>query len=360
MHKKPSYIFSADIIRSIAIFGVVIIHVVNVDYIKPDLLGGIIWHVSLILYSMFNISVPLFILLSGYFILGKNESFSQSLKRMISRIFVPFVFWVLFYNWWGYTQQKNFFLTQSPFDGKIVFLKVFHLYFLAILISLYFIAPLIRVCLRKILHMPEGVLYKTLLATGIFWIASLFLFNGCASENFLIRWISYLGLFIAGYVLGIKKNKFNNFRLLIIYLFTLIISLRLSYFHYFLSIGNNNLLASAKCLSYYADHYLKIDIIIMSICVFLLLLNNTYENIKKNTVSYKLIGSIARASFGIYLIHPAVTRFLEMRFNLIIDFNSSPTFLIVTKLFFVLILSYLITIFFRQIPIIKILIGETK
>lgn len=54
--KKPGYIFSADVIRGLAIFGVVTIHIANEIYTRLDFFGGSIWWIASLLNSIFLIS----------------------------------------------------------------------------------------------------------------------------------------------------------------------------------------------------------------------------------------------------------------------------------------------------------------
>src|SRR5690242_18537661 len=98
---NKSYIFSLDVIRVLAIIGVVVIHITNAVYTRPDFFGGTMWWITIILDSLTRISIPLFLLISGYLILRKDESFQENLKRIFFRIGIPFILWLLFYLWYG-------------------------------------------------------------------------------------------------------------------------------------------------------------------------------------------------------------------------------------------------------------------
>lgn len=141
MNKKVPYSFSADIVRSLAILGVVVIHTMNVVYARPDYLGGMSWWIANIFDSLSRASIPLFILLSGYLLLNKDESFEKMNKRTINRIFVPLVVWTIIYYWWN---SGNMSLNNINFSllYDIYTVNVFHLYFLIIMVGLYSIAPL--------------------------------------------------------------------------------------------------------------------------------------------------------------------------------------------------------------------------
>lgn len=358
MNNKPGYVFSADVIRCVAIFGVIAIHTANAVYTRLDFFGGATWWFAIMLDSFSRISIPLFIMLSGYLILRKDESFKQSLKRIFFRIVIPFIFWVPFYFWLG-TGIPSLSRINLSIIPKIFYSNVYHLYFLIIILGLYFVAPKIRFYLHNISSASQYFFMKFLLILGVTLVALQFTFNACASENFFTRWIPYTGFFVAGFVLGNNTKRVNNYKLPVIYSLGLVATLGFNYLHYYLLVHNYSFLNPAGCLSHYSDHYLSVNVVIMSLCAFLLLLNHGYENIKKSIFASRLIHSVAKASFGIYLIQPAVARFLEIQFHLAVDFNSFPIFvIIVSKLFLVFAISYVVTVILSRIPLVKLVFGK--
>lgn len=359
MKNNASYIFSADIIRNLAIFGVVIIHTTNAVYTRLDFFGGLTWWIAIVLDSFSRISIPLFIMLSGYLMLGKEEKLEESLKRILSKIAVPFIFWGLFYFWLGTGTPSLSHINPSIFQ-KIFYGNVYHLYFLVIIMGLYFVAPMIRYYLRNTSSNSSEFFMKALLVLGVLEVAFQFVFKTCASENFFTRWVPYAGLFVAGYVLGNRK-RIGNQKLLLTYFLTLAATLGLNYLYYLLSAKGINFLSSKTCLSHYTDHYLSLNVVAMSISAFLLLLNLKYEKLKKNIAISKLVNSIARASFGIYIVHPFIGRFLEIQFHLAVDFSPLPISIIIfAKLILVFIISYLFTLFFSKIPILRLTLGFNR
>lgn len=360
MKDNSSYIFSADIIRIIAIIGVVIIHTTNAVYTRMDFFGGLTWWIAIILDSFSRISIPLFIMLSGYLMLNKNDTLEQSLKRVLSKIAIPFIFWGFFYFWLGTGVPSLSHLNPSIFKN-IFYGNIFHLYFLVIILGLYFIAPMIRYYLHYISTISQDFFMKSLLVLGVLETILQFTFLSCGSENFFTKWVPYTGLFVAGYVLGHRAHKPGNSKLALIYFIFFAVTLSFNYLHYFLAVQNVNFLSSEKCLSHYTDHYLSINVVVMSIALFLFLLNQKFGRLKQNIAVSKLVFSLARASFGIYIVHPFIARFLEIQFHLAVDFSSWPIFAIIfVKLFSVLIFSYLFTVLFSKIPILKLTLGFSK
>lgn len=360
MHNKQTHIFAVDVIRDIAIVGVVIIHTVNAVYTRADFFGGYTWWVSIILDSISRISIPLFIMLSGYLLLRKDETLEQSLKRIRSRILIPFLFWVPFYFWYGGGLPSITFIKIGILQN-IFASNVFHLYFLVILIGLYFVAPMIRAYLRSVSFVSQDYFMKVLLIGGVIQVALEFIFQSCASENFFTRWIPYTGFFVAGYVLGNKTNMLKRHWLFGIIFLAFGITLILNYLHYFFARYKYDFLDASGCLSYYSDHYMSLNVVVMSLSIFVFLFHSSYEWIKRSSVATTVIVTIARASFGIYLVHPFINRFLEMQFRLAVDISPLPIAVIITlKFFLVFVLSYLLTLFCSQIPMVRRIFGVSN
>ena len=356
--KKNFYSFSADVIRVVAIIGVVVIHITGAVYTRPDFFGGITWWITIILDSLSRISIPLFIMLSGYLLLRKNESLEKSIKRIFSRLAIPFIFWLLFYLWYG-NGIPNFIRVNGSIFQKIFQGNVYHLYFLVILFGLYFFAPLFASYIRAASSASQHFLMKFLLVLGVAYIALQFIFRSCSSDTLFTMWIPYAGLFVAGYVLGEKSAKFHKNKLMLGYIAAFIATLSLNYLTYYLLMNHNHLLASPRCLSNYTDHYVSINVVFMSLCAFLLLLHFQYERLKKYPLAVKIVQSIAKASFGIYLIHPVVARFLEMLFHLAVDFSPLPIFIIlILRLCLVFIISFVVVAIARKVPVVKLVFGE--
>ncbi len=355
---KSSYIFSLDVMRVLAIWGVIIIHVTNAIFTRPDFFGGSLWWITIILDSLSRVSIPFFILISGFLILRKEESFTQSLNRIFFRIIIPLVFWLIFYMWYRSGIPSITFVNVSIF-WRLFFANVYHLYYLVIIIGLYFVAPFLRAYLKGASSDSKIFLMRILLLLGIIEVGLQYIFHACGTENFFTKWVPYTGIFVAGYVLGHDTRKFNKFLLFFGYGAGLIATIGFNYLNVDLLLHKNFFFSPAGCLSNYTDYYLSINVLIMSLCAFILLFYANYQRIQNYAWITNSIQSIARAAFGIYLIQPFVARFLEMQFHLAIDFSPLPLAeLIFLKLILVFGISYVITTIGRRIPVVKMVFGE--
>lgn len=350
--EKKSYNLSADVIRVLAILGVVVIHTANAVYARPDFFGGISWWFAIILNSVSRASIPLFIMVSGYFILVKNEGFKQTSRRAFTRIGVPLLFWFLVYTVWNRGNPTLEYLNLDIIY-RLSTVNVFYLYFFIILIGLYLASPLIRKLLTLKISKPKLTLL--LLAGGCIYYLVQYLFSLCTPANSLIYWIPFTGLFVAGYTIGHKKLttlKLPTLGLVASAGATVIGA----YFYYHLSFQKNNLLSDRGCLAFYTDSFLSINVVIMSLCIFAIIMNTNVKKIigeKGRMITF----SIARASLGIYVLHMFFLDILDS--NLKLFDPIAPAWLyIIVKLTVVFSLSYLTSIILMRIPILKKTFGE--
>lgn len=350
---KRNYLLSADLIRSLAIFGVVLSHITIAVSGRPDFFNGISWWLSVVLGTLSRASIPFFILLSGYFILSKTESFQVSFRRNLNRIIIPLIFWVLIYTYLPGGTPLIDAIKSLPF--QLYETNVFHLYFLEITIGLYLISPILSSYLSKISKSSQKLLAVFFLILGGLQAVFQFMSGECADNIFTI-WIPYLGLFLAGFVFGrsdIKKFKF----LTIVSLGFFLLTLALNYAHAFIYFKQNiNLFSATGCISDYPNYFLSFNVMLMSIPLFLVLLKLNLTKLKK-TIAGKLIKIIADSSYGIFLTHLLILQLLDSRLHLF-DPIAPAWLYILIKFIVVFLLSMGITIIIKKIPLIRRVIGE--
>lgn len=179
----------ADIIRVLAVFLVMLIHSAATLLDKWDKLPLDYWLWGNGYDSLARCSVPLFVMLSGALILGKEESLKAFFKKRFSKLLFPFVFWIgIYINW------RIFYTGEVlPVDRMIVEIFTgpvyYHLWYLYMVVGLYLITPILRKLVKTLA--PKDWQYLFLL-----W----FLWNG------VLPLISYLIYLYVGYSvnLGIK------------------------------------------------------------------------------------------------------------------------------------------------------------
>lgn len=343
----------------LAILGVVVIHTANAVYGRPDFFGGISWWLAIILSSISRASIPLFIMLSGYLLLSKNETFKSTFSRTIKRLVIPLVFWFLFFVIWNRSNP-----TFEHFNWSLIYrlltVNVFALYFFIILIGLYLVSPVLRLYLQTLNTKSQKYFAAVALAFGSAFFFFEYLFNQCTPTNSFTYFVPFIGLFVAGSVIGNSIEKIRKIKYIgMVYIVSLLVTIVGAFFYYNLSFAGNNLLSARGCLSFYTDSFLSVNVVLMAVSAFILILHFKFKSLFDNQIIRKVIYSVARTSLGIYIIHFLLLDLLDSRLRLF-D-NIAPAWLyIFIKLFVIFTLSYLITLIIIKIPLLRRTLGESK
>ncbi len=318
-----------DVLRGLAIIGVVAIHSNGGGLsFPPDTFN---FNFTLIWRQILNFSVPLFLAISGYFLVkhvgsSLKEHFSF-LKKQIPRVYIPTMFWSLI------MLIIAFFLFDRPLIGEIKKLVVFQsfgpYYFIALIIQYYLLLPLFKNFLNI-----RGVL----IALFISLLSTILIFYIRYYTDISLPLIIYGGLFptwIVFFVYGLylgsgREIKINNKWLILgIFIF------------YFLSCVESYVLYSQFDQAGNAATAVKTTSFIYSLFVIAFLFKNI------DFINFKIMKKLGDVSFGIYLIHmfilPIVAKILKTSSFL---YNIQPIYQ--TTLFLSTLLIAYFIIFFSQ------------
>ncbi len=100
MDAQPSekkIIYWADLIRVIAIFLVVVIHVSGQVTNVWGKIPTLEWMIGNIYGGIARVAVPLFFMISGYLLLPRSESLGSFYTKRMPRVVIPFVVWSVIY-----------------------------------------------------------------------------------------------------------------------------------------------------------------------------------------------------------------------------------------------------------------------
>ena len=100
-----------DEVRSLAIILVVLGHLIR--SFSHDFAS---WQICCGVFSLTRIGVPLFFTVSGALLLNKNDSLKKFFKKRLSRLFIPFLFWVLVYIAYSAVYIKHGFYLDYAID----------------------------------------------------------------------------------------------------------------------------------------------------------------------------------------------------------------------------------------------------
>lgn len=279
---------SIDTLRTLATVMVVLLHVAS-NYVHDALNAGNLnpdfWLANLI-DSFCRASVPLFVLVSGRFLIGQRISMADFYRKRARRLLYPLLGWSLFYSLFTLAgQYQSTGLVDLPQVGLdfIMGTPYYHLWFLFLLVGLYLFTPFIHLLrdavLLRTLHLfgwgmlAFGVVnsfYNTSLNTGHAW--------------FFLWFVNYLGFYVLGYTWPLMDTKKQFWWPLLIYLVaSLFIALSIPY-------------TWAYWQSTYFYGYLTLPVVAGALAVYALFCR---VELTENTFS-----RLAPYSFGIFLLHP--------------------------------------------------------
>lgn len=335
----------ADLVRIIAIFAVVAIHVDNFGF-DWNKISWIDWWVSNVYNAVIRFAVPMLFILSGYLLLDKQEDDRPFFSKRFSKVVIPLVAWSMIYMIFSH-KYDVFSIFSVEFVQKFLADDIFyHLYFLYYIIGLYLITPPLRRILAKSnMYDVRYFLILWFFFTPVNQLIGFFGYNigipvEAATGN--------LGLYLTGY--AIKKTQITD---KIIYLSGIIVATALIvmiFGSYIMSVNSGKFNTFLTSTSITQTTY--------TICLFILL----REALSRMTLKMpyikieNIIRTVAGASMGIYLVHPMLLHYIHH--GIFGVFLLSPSFLspiisvpLVTTLLFVV--SLIIVITMQKTPLIR-------
>jgi len=299
-----------DLIRVIAIVGVVLLHAAN-DLTSQSMgLPILRWWMVDIYQSFGRMGVPLFLMLSGVLLLApskRDESLNSFFKKRFSRIGLPFLFWsIIYFLWVLYVEKQPF--TQDFIINGILGGPHLILWYLYMLIGLYLITPILRVLVA---HFTDA-LYKYFICiwsigvmlTPLIDLASIGRYQ--ISENLFVIPL-FVGYFIIGtYLVNVKVRR----RILAV-----------------LTLLGITLTAIGTCIlaicvggggTYFFQQYFSPTLILASLPFFMLLISyakpKDAPQMEKPSWKQRLIRTISENTLPIYLLHMIIIYLLQNGF----------------------------------------------
>jgi surface polysaccharide O-acyltransferase-like enzyme len=343
---KPIIVW-ADLIRVVAIYLVVMIHVsgqlTNVwGQIPVDQ-----WMIANIYGAVARISVPLFFMISGYLLLPRSESLRIFYTKRMTKVLIPFIVWSLIYLFWFCGNHANVCTVNLVSQLLLVRGTYYHLWFLYSLISIYFILPVLRLMFKP--DMDRRVLWYLI---GLWLVFQPVLTIARQFWNFNINLspplaTGFLCFFVLGYLLG--EMTLSRFRV--------ILAIALWILSAFVTVVGTYLLTlrSGAFNGFFYD-FVSMNVIIASGAAFVLLRCMADARVFGSPRVQSFTRSLATASFGIYLIHILVIEVLNDRIPLlhVNSFMGDPLWSVPLVTTIVFLLSFILVRALQKFPIIKL------
>jgi len=352
MPTKPTNIQWLDTLRALATLGVIIIHIssplVNMAYEK----NMPYWWIGNVADSAVRFAVPVFLMLSGATLLGKEYNLGEFYKRRFTRVLLPFLFWMIVYWVYRWAMLKTWQQPQEPLAILTWASKLFlkegiskHFWYVYMIVFIYLFVPFLGKGLRQLNHQAiSNILLLWVILTFVFKSTpfNMYSWSGDYTSKFG-GYFLYTGYLVLGYYLSKLPVSSRKIRLsaTIIFVLTVVISAVTTYIF--------STKAHRLDMSMYS--YLSINTIIQSITLFVWIKD---ISIKSKHISL-IQSNISSYSYGIYLVHIMV---IGISFQNGIYWNFAHPLLSLPLLTIgVLACSFLIIFVLRKIPFGKYISG---
>lgn len=348
-NKSGERIFVYDALRFIAIAAVIMIHcsAAFVAYFYPH---NIKFVTGNIFDSISRIGVPLFLMLSGVFMLDENRSLPyKKLAYKIGKLLLLLIFWAAVYAIIFHQKELIYYF----FYGHV------HLWYLYVIIGLYLVTPILRLFVKS---ENKAILYYFVVLALIFQFLPDFISFCCHRTNYVSKFFDmfkvysvcgYVAYYILGRLIAIDFDRIIKYKNLILYLGIIAV---------IASFTGAELYTTKTAQTYRVFFEEKnILVFIYSISSFVLLTNIIKNNEHKFSGCLKqAITSVSKLSFGIYLVHMIILSCLQANilkdiFSITIKNTNAFLYIVITYLI-TFVLSYVVVFIMSKIKYINQLV----
>lgn len=353
MENLKNRIVYADLLRIIASFAVIVLHVSTAKwYDSPTKEYN--WQIFNIYDSLVRWSVPVFVMLSGIFFLNPNKEvdLNKIIHKYILRIVFAIIFWGIFYQFSEIFGK--FILSHQPITMKKVLVAFatipfgpawYHLWYLYMLVGLYLLIPLYRIFTKNATEKQYQYLLFLFCIFGLclpFIKDTLQYFDSRLKINFEVaELVNYSGYFFAGYYFSkyhvSKKMRITIYILAICsFIFTILGTA-------YISIKNT------KPYGYLHGNLLPTTMV-EAFAIFTFI-KSIFEKKEISKKSFNIISQLGTCTFGIYLIHDLIMT-VVFKIGITPDFVN-PLFAVPLTSFLIFCISFFVIFLCRKISISK-------
>ena len=345
-HSAPQRIAYFDVLRVLATFAVIVLHLSAQHWADVDVMSGA-WQAFNLYSSSVRWAICIFVMISGALFLSGTQSIGQILRKNVLRIITAFLFWSALYAVYGIVFYGYSLRTAALqlINGH------YHMWFLYMIVGLYLIVPL----LRPIAQSEKLTRYFLLLAlffnfllplvSSVFWLTSWEYYNGFQTLTGMLYYHFTLGFtfyFVLGYYLSRSDIPARLLRW----------SYRLGVLGLILTASLTSLASRSKgtaTVLFY--NYDTVNVLMM--CLGLFLFARSYLNLPTlGEKGHARIRALSRWSFGAYLVHPMVIEALD-QFLHINTLSLNAFFSVPLLAVFVFAVSTAISALLSRVPIVN-------
>lgn len=352
MNQERGFSVPVDLIRTVAIVGIILLHASNDLTIQQMTQLEIYrWCTVDVYQSIGRLGVPLFVMLTGALLLqpSKNESLSVFFKKRWARIGLPWIFWGSAYFAWDFLVEHQVFNSSAIIQG-ILNGPYYQFWYLYMLVGLYLLTPILRIFLA---HANRSIIkyFVILWFLGVSIVPVLGLLTTYQLNSGVFIITGFVGYFVLGtYLLTvqIRRSTLSIFMILGIAL---------------TAIGTYVLAGTVGGgETYFFQQYFSPTLILASVMVFLLLLTtqpSSVQNVTRPSTGNKLVKVISENSLSLFLFHVMILESLQRGyFGFAINGNTINSIIEVPlNTMITLFVSLGIIILLKKVPYLKKLVG---
>ncbi|MBC2580237.1 acyltransferase [Clostridium sp. DJ247] len=290
-----------DVMRAAAIVAVILIHVTATVLYRSSI-DSSIYKDSLIVNQLSRFSVPIFILISGIGLsisYKKDENYFKFIARRFNKILPAYIVWCIIYIYFTSKSTDIHSILSNMFYGKIFY----HFYYIPLIVQFYLIFPLVyRFIGNKLFLIISFLITTSIILYTRYYVPSEQMQWFLDKKN-LLDWIFYfsLGSFI-GNNLDEFSQKVRYYRGIIFVLFPLSI---------YLLLHEAFVTTNMKKDVDYITTFMRPSVLIYTTIFTLFIFSINW----KDNIMMKIVQTIARNSYGIYLSHALILFYYTLHFT---------------------------------------------
>jgi surface polysaccharide O-acyltransferase-like enzyme len=294
-------------LRLIALYAVIILHCTSPLLAAYGKVPMVDWWMGDFLNALVRFAVPVFVMITGALLLNREYEIGDFLKKRLTRVVIPFLFWSLVYIWYSWYNEDITFGSDIWFDIKQVLhlLKTgaaYHLWYVYMLIGLYFFIPVIGKFVRN--ASEKEIRYFLIVWFVVMFISQPYLahINPSVDMHYFAGFAGYL---VLGHYLAYKDFNNKHLRAWMVLLFVLGICI--------IAFGSRLLIGHPEYPGTMFYEPVNPAVMLLSASIFLIV-KNTVPKVPPFIV--RLRDFTGRYNYGIYLAHALVLVFLEDPFGI--------------------------------------------
>lgn len=141
-------------LRLIALFAVIVLHVSAIPLGQYGHVPTATWLTADFYNALVRFAVPVFVMITGALTLHRDYEMGTFLKKRLSRVVAPFLFWSLVYVWYSWyieviTFDADIWTNIKKVLHELKYGSSYHLWYVYMLIGLYFFIPVISKFVRN-------------------------------------------------------------------------------------------------------------------------------------------------------------------------------------------------------------------